>query len=78
MLLFVPPNPATVLACRVWEMIRGSLLNSLWSSPASDAIEQQISRICPINCRSNAERGLRLQWYARALNSSFLAVSENM
>jgi hypothetical protein len=59
-------------------MIRGSLLNSLWSSPDADAIEQQISRICPISCKSNAERGLRLQWYARALDSSYLAVSITM
>ncbi|KAF6256668.1 hypothetical protein COO60DRAFT_88069 [Scenedesmus sp. NREL 46B-D3] len=57
----------------LWHCVRSSLLNSLWSSPAGDAVEQQMSRICPLSCKKNAERGVRLQLYARALNASFMS-----
>ncbi|WIA40229.1 hypothetical protein OEZ86_013611 [Tetradesmus obliquus] len=55
----------------VWTIVRSSLLNSLWSSPAADVIEQQLSRPCHISVGANGERGDRMQLYARALNTSF-------
>jgi hypothetical protein len=66
-----------LLLCRVWQMVRRSLLNSLWSSPVGDVIELQLSRLSPMSARGNAERGQRLKLYARALNTSFEQVGSS-
>jgi hypothetical protein len=60
--------------CRVWSSVRSSVLHSLWSSPAGDVIEQQLSLPSHMSQGHNLSRAQRLQLYARALNNSFFEV----
>jgi hypothetical protein len=61
-------------ARRVWQAVRRSVLHSLWSSPAGNVVEQQLSLPCNMSQSHNSSRGQRLQLYARALNDSFVEV----
>jgi hypothetical protein len=65
---------AVTFVCRVWSSVRSSVLHSLWSSPAGDVIEQQLSLPSHMSQGHNLSRAQRLQLYARALNNSFCEV----
>jgi hypothetical protein len=58
----------------VWYKLKHSLIVSMWSSPAADAVEQQLANPSAVTIEHNAKRNLRVVQYARALNHSFVQV----
>ncbi|WIA40226.1 hypothetical protein OEZ86_013609 [Tetradesmus obliquus] len=55
----------------VWSQVKVSLLNSLWSSPAADVIEQQLASPSAMSVYNNEQRARRVRHYAQTVNDTF-------
>jgi hypothetical protein len=54
--------------------VKQSLIVSMWSSPAADAVEQQLANPSVVSIEENGKRTARVVQYARALNHGFVQV----
>jgi hypothetical protein len=72
-----PPVNACLFNCRVWSQVKRSLLHCLWSSPAADAVEQQLSHPSAMTLNDNFKRAQRMQKYAKVVNDQFTQVCRN-